>query len=166
VKILHVSTVHPRTDVRILHKQVVTLTQHFGRQHNVGLLVQDGLPLENNPLGYFIKSAGPKLLRQRSRLLFGIWRMLFSIIHERPGIVHLHDPELLPVGFILRVLGIKVVYDVHEDYREQMLHGNTRSLPLRLCLPKIIAGFEFFADRIFVHDSSLVTISVSQTIQN
>jgi glycosyltransferase involved in cell wall biosynthesis len=32
-------------------------------------------------------------------------------------IFHLHDPELLPVGFLLQKAGAKIVYDIHEDYR-------------------------------------------------
>lgn len=35
---------------------------------------------------------------------------------ERPDIYHLHDPDLVPWGLLLRLLGKRVIYDVHEDY--------------------------------------------------
>jgi glycosyltransferase involved in cell wall biosynthesis len=41
----------------------------------------------------------------------------YPILAARTGapIVHFHDPELLPGALILRLLGRKVIYDVHED---------------------------------------------------
>jgi glycosyltransferase involved in cell wall biosynthesis len=33
------------------------------------------------------------------------------------AVFHLHDPELLPVGFLLHQRGAKIIYDIHEDYR-------------------------------------------------
>jgi glycosyltransferase involved in cell wall biosynthesis len=44
-----------------------------------------------------------------------------------PLVVHLHDPELLVVGQLLRLLGYRVVFDVHENIAEQIL--DKRYLP-------------------------------------
>jgi glycosyltransferase involved in cell wall biosynthesis len=35
---------------------------------------------------------------------------------ERPDIYHLHEPDLVPWGLVLRLFGKHVIYDVHEDY--------------------------------------------------
>ena len=35
---------------------------------------------------------------------------------ERPDIYHLHEPDMVPWGLFLRLLGRHVIYDVHEDY--------------------------------------------------
>jgi glycosyltransferase involved in cell wall biosynthesis len=38
----------------------------------------------------------------------------------RPQIVHLHDPELLPIAILLKYLGIVVIYDMHELLSSQL----------------------------------------------
>ena len=41
-----------------------------------------------------------------------VWRAL----REKPAIFHLHDPEMIPWGLLLRLFGRDVVFDVHEDF--------------------------------------------------
>lgn len=36
-------------------------------------------------------------------------------------IYHIHDPELLPIGWILRIVGKKVIYDAHEHLAKDIL---------------------------------------------
>jgi glycosyltransferase involved in cell wall biosynthesis len=43
------------------------------------------------------------------------------LVSKTPAdIIHLHDPELLPLGLLLRALGKSVVYDMHENFPEQI----------------------------------------------
>lgn len=113
--LVHFSTVHPRDDSRIRSKMVSSLHGRF--QGQVALYVQDGLGHETDPDGYSIIDTGPRLLRLK-RMSLGGWRMMRAVVRARPKVAHFHDPELLPWAVFLRLFGIKVVYDVHEDYPE------------------------------------------------
>ena len=73
----------------------------------------------------------------RRQLLMG---KIFKIVTDiNPHIVHIQDVELLPI--LLRIKRklpkIKTIYDVHEDYRSQMLTKN--SIPK--CLRNIVSRF-------------------------
>ena len=49
--------------------------------------------------------------------------MIRAVAKARPAVAHFHDPELLPWAILLRLKGIKVVYDAHEDMPQQVKHN-------------------------------------------
>lgn len=118
-RIVHFTTVHPRDDSRIRSKEVAYLARDFD---GVCLFVQDGLGDEIDPAGYRIVDTGPRLKRL-SRMASGGWRMFRAVRAARPQVAHFHDPELLPWALLLKLSGIPVVYDVHEDMPEQVKHN-------------------------------------------
>lgn len=139
--VAHISTVHPRTDTRIFVKEVATIRDKVTK--DCILIVQDGLP-DEEVNGTRITSAGPKLSRQRYRILVGVWRMLFKVLSEKPKIVHFHDPELIPIGLIMKLIGKKVVYDVHEDVPAQLLGGQMNHSAAKF-VGAVYRGFEWLA---------------------
>lgn len=112
--IIHMSTVHPRDDSRILHKEIRTLANEAG--FKVAFYVQDG---EGNAVdaknGCTILDTGRPMPRLR-RMTVGAARMIAAVRKARPRLVFFHDPELIPWAMLLKLYGIRVIYDVHEDY--------------------------------------------------
>ena len=127
-----ITTVHSAGDTRIFHKQARTLAR---AGYDVTLLAPsatvDGVVSDD------VTVVGLSLPRGRLlRMSVGAARALAATLAVRPYVCHFHDPELLPVGLVLRMLGKRVVYDVHEDYPEQILAKGY--IPLRL--RRTIAG--------------------------
>ena len=60
--------------------------------------------------------------RNRLTRIFGLtWRAFRLALHQRAEIYHFHDPELLPFAVLLKWLTrAKIVYDVHENVRQQI----------------------------------------------
>jgi glycosyltransferase involved in cell wall biosynthesis len=96
----------------------------------------------------------PKAEGRVQRLTRTLWHVYRKATKMKADVYHLHDPELIPVGLLLRARSKKVVYDVHEDL--------PRCMPYKPYLPKWIGKslartveiFENFASRFF---SALVT---------
>ncbi len=57
---------------------------------------------------------------RQTRVLFGWIRMFFKAIQVNARIYHLHDPELIPCGLLLRLLGKQVIWDIHENIAEDI----------------------------------------------
>jgi len=116
IRICHVTTVHPRTDVRIFYKECTSLAKEF----DVYLIVADGLgnEISNN---VNIIDIG---LRQNSRIkraYIDSKKALKKALELNCKIYHFHDPELIPLGLILKRKGFIVVADFHEDIPLQIL---------------------------------------------
>lgn len=136
--LVHVTTVHPRHDVRIFHKEAQSL-RVLGR--SVVLVVADGLGDETHRDGVrFVDVGRPD--GRLSRALGGSARAFGAVRALKPAIVHFHDPELIPMGLALKALGHKVIYDVHEDVPEQILNKHWIARPLRRAVATGVSAIE------------------------
>lgn len=112
-KICHVTSVHPRDDVRIFRKMCMSLASAGA---DVTLLVADGR-CDEEISGIAVADVGMRPRSRILRFLFSSTIVLVACLKRRGTIFHIHDPELLPAAAILRLSGRVVIYDAHEHLR-------------------------------------------------
>jgi glycosyltransferase involved in cell wall biosynthesis len=114
-KIVHLTSVHPPFDVRIFYKECVSLAE---AGYEVVVIAQcEGDAFAKGVTIRAIPKAGSQVARMTRTVVL----VLRKAIAEDGRIYHFHDPELIPVGIILKLLGKRVVYDVHENVPEDIL---------------------------------------------
>lgn len=117
IRIAHLTSAHPRDDVRIFHKECKSLAV---AGYEVHLVVADNLGAEQQ-CGVAIHDVG-KQGGRLARVAGATRRVLKQALALDADIYHLHDPELLWVGLVLSMKGKAVIFDAHEDVSLQLLN--------------------------------------------
>lgn len=114
-RICHITTVHPPLDIRIFHKECKSLVKGG---YDVTLVVSH----DKKECVDGIKIIPLSFSRNRlHRMVFLTWQAFKVSLDVKAYIYHFHDPELIPIGVVLKIIGKKVIYDVHEDYKSKIL---------------------------------------------
>lgn len=137
VKVCHLSTVHQRSDVRIVHKECCSLAQAGYDTH---LVIADGLPDETCK-GVRIHGVA-KHASRLPRILISPLQILFKAIALNAKVYHFHDAELIFCALILRCLGKKVIYDVHDNLPLQIMGKHYIHISLRQVLAAAVRTLE------------------------
>lgn len=146
-RILHVSSAHRVSDGRIAWKEAATLQQAGYDVTVLGLRRAKGAALPEGPT--FVEYGEPAS-RVRRFLLRLPW-ILGYCLGRRYDAYHLHDPDLILVGFVLKLAGRRVVYDVHESYPMVVLDRGWIPRALRPAL----SGLWRRAEALFVASADL-----------
>lgn len=125
--ICHLSTVHRSDDVRIFQKQCRSLVLNDFR---VSFVVPDDEDREEDGVRIVVIERN---MSKFARLFVQPFKALNKALKIKADIYQFHDYELWLVGFILKLLGKKVVADIHEDVPGQLLQ--------RTWIPPVLRGF-------------------------
>lgn len=144
-KVAQLTSAHPRNDTRIFHKMCCSLAR---ADYNVSLVVADGLGQETIE-GVEIVDIGYKPEGRISRMTLAAAQVYFRARKLKADLYHLHDPELIPFGILLRLTGNKVVFDAHEDLPKQVLSKDYLAPLTRRVVSKLVSFYEKLYSPIF-----------------
>ncbi len=142
MKLVHLTTVHRPTDGRIT-KECQALAE---AGHDVTLIAPR---IASATSTTFRIALHPPAKTRLGRMAVGSARATLQVWKLKPRVCHFHDPELIPYGVILSLLGIKVIYDVHEDYSQAFRRKHWLPKRSRLVISRLVGLVEQFAARFF-----------------
>jgi len=147
------SSIHPVSDTRVFHKEAKSLLK---AGHDVTFIA----PHPRNESIDGIKIIAVKKFASRLKRMTGtVFQVLKKALRLNADIYHFHDPELIPAGIILKIRGKKVIYDVHEYYREKIRSKTYLPSALRPIIAFLYDAFENISSLIF--DAVIVTDDVT-----
>ncbi|MBS1637641.1 MAG: glycosyltransferase [Bacteroidetes bacterium] len=141
IKVCHFSSVHILHDPRVLYRECMSLASHG---YDVSLVIQaDKAEVMNG-----VKIVPLRKTKSRLRRMFLLsWSAFFKAMAVKADIYHFHDPELIPHGLLMRLLGKKVVFDVHENVHQQIRDKDW--LPMRNLVAVCYRLFDRLASKAF-----------------
>jgi glycosyltransferase involved in cell wall biosynthesis len=151
-RIVHLTSVHSAFDTRIFTKECRSLARSGFQVTIVAPHIEDTVRD-----GVRIKAVAPVHAKGRlHRMTRTAWQILREARRLNADIYHFHDPELIPAAIVLRLLGERVVYDIHENVPQDILLKQYLPSWSRRLISWLIGGVETSASRQF---SALVTVS-------
>jgi len=158
-KICHLTSAHTQEDIRIFHKECVSLADAGYEVYQISCgntYDKKGVHL----IGIGVKPVG-RLARMRKTAML-VYQAALKVDAD---VYHIHDPELLPYGLKLKRLGKKVIFDSHEDIPAQIMDKEYIAKPLR----KIVsAGYKVYESYVIKHLDAVVaaTPHIAEKFQN
>jgi hypothetical protein len=137
------TSVHSPFDTRIFHKEAKSLLK---AGYEIALVAQhdrdeiiDGIKI--------LSLAKPR--NRIERMTKTVWQVYHKALKVDADIYHFHDPELIPVGLLLKLYGKRVIYDVHEDVPKQILSKNHITNLFRKPISIFVGMIEAFSAKRF-----------------
>ena len=141
-RVVHLTTVHDPLDNRVFHRECRSLA---AAGYEVVLLA----PGEAQVVDGIRVGGLPRCGNRLSRMSLGVGRAFLKALATPADIYHFHDPELICAGLLLRLLGKRVVYDIHEDNRTALQEREYLPSWLRSLVAGTLGRVEEGASRCF-----------------
>ena len=141
--VVHFTTVHDPFDSRVFHRECKTLSE---AGYDVVLLAPGG---DDTMVEGILVEGLPRCGNRLLRMSLGVGRAFLKALGKRADLYHFHDPELIPAGLLLRLLGKRVVYDIHEDNRTGLEEREYLPSSLRALTARLLAWVEETSSRHF-----------------
>jgi glycosyltransferase involved in cell wall biosynthesis len=114
-RVAHVTTAHPTMDNRIFHKECIALAE-AGLEIYLISATDNDRTIEGVQL-----KALPRHDSRLTRMLLGPWDAWRALREIQPSVVHVHDPELIPLAILWKfVYQRPAIFDAHEDLPKQI----------------------------------------------
>lgn len=161
-KVVHITSVHTLYDIRIFHKECRTLAD---AGYDVSMVIpsdEAGTSSRDGVTIIGVKQSRGRLLR----ILITNPKVARQAYLLNAAVYHLHDPELLIIALLLRVMGKKVIFDMHENLPRAILTKGWIPAVARPATSKVVWLLEriflsglpiIFAEESYVKDYSWVS---------
>lgn len=136
IKVCHMTSAHGAEDVRIFHKECVSLAKEG---YEVFLVQRGG---SYNKSGVNIVGVGDIPSSRLRRMTSGAKKVYKAALALDCDVYHFHDPELLPYGLKLKKKGKKVIFDSHEYTRKQIFIKHYIPKSVAKLVSRLYARFE------------------------
>lgn len=143
MKICVVTSVHFNDDNRIYKKEILSLLSYG---HSITYIAPGVNKNINNNINYI----------DCRHLKSGYIRTSFRLFKEIKKLdsecIHFHDPELLILGFLVKLFtNKKVIYDVHEDYPSDIMSKAYLSIVKKIFFYAAVVLLELFGKILFTN---------------
>jgi glycosyltransferase involved in cell wall biosynthesis len=137
IKIAHLSSAHPDGDVRIFHKQCVSLAKSG---FDVSLIIPNTTARTES--GVKIISFELKTKTRFGRIIRTVNKVYEEALKLNAHVYQIHDPELLRIAVKLKRKGKIVIYDAHEDLPRQVLAKSYIPKLFRRLVSRLVERYE------------------------
>ncbi len=143
-RVLMASSVHRWNDGRIYYKEAQSLAE-IADVHLIAVQAQGASAVPDGRIHVQMLPANGLRLGERKSVFLRFKRIgmvMKAVLQRKYDVFHFHDPELIPAGWLAKLRGKKVIYDMHEDASKVLLGRKWIPRPLAQPVGSLFRVFE------------------------